>query len=193
MASLTCLACRSRILRFSYARHNEFATSRQLTCGCNSLGAIGRERRRRRSNAALHCARNSARRGSKRVQRYLAAGRHTLRNGYRPWSLTRPDRLRADFGNPSRAAPCAPAGLRTVIERCLEQEAGHRYQRASEVRTALEAVEKLRRWHDRRIDERAVPGRCFARRLALGFPQKLLPFSSSNPSCGTSLRHRAYL
>lgn len=97
-------------------RIREFATSRQLTCqvlwrprtcGCNSLGAIGRQHRRRRWNAALHCARNSARRGSKRVQRHLAAGRHTLRNGYRPWSLARPDGLRADFGNSSRAAPCA--------------------------------------------------------------------------------------
>jgi serine/threonine protein kinase/tetratricopeptide (TPR) repeat protein len=33
-----------------------------------------------------------------------------------------------------------PPGLRTVIERCLEKEPGHRYQRASEVRAALEAV-----------------------------------------------------
>jgi len=37
-------------------------------------------------------------------------------------------------------APQLPAGLRTVIERCLEKEPGHRYQRASEVRAALEAV-----------------------------------------------------
>src|SRR5208282_1528390 len=36
--------------------------------------------------------------------------------------------------------PQLPAGLRTVIERCLEKEPGHRYQRASEVRAALEAV-----------------------------------------------------
>jgi serine/threonine protein kinase/Tfp pilus assembly protein PilF len=34
-----------------------------------------------------------------------------------------------------------PAGLRSVIERCLEKEAGHRYQRAGEVRAALEAVQ----------------------------------------------------
>jgi eukaryotic-like serine/threonine-protein kinase len=34
-----------------------------------------------------------------------------------------------------------PTGLRTVIERCLEKEDGHRYQRASEVRAALEAVQ----------------------------------------------------
>jgi serine/threonine-protein kinase len=33
-----------------------------------------------------------------------------------------------------------PPGLRTVIERCLEKEPGHRYQRASEVRAALEAI-----------------------------------------------------
>ena len=36
--------------------------------------------------------------------------------------------------------PQLPAGLRTVIERCLEKEPGHRYQRAGEVRAALEAV-----------------------------------------------------
>ena len=36
--------------------------------------------------------------------------------------------------------PQIPPGLRTVIERCLEKEPGHRYQRASEVRAALEAV-----------------------------------------------------
>jgi serine/threonine protein kinase/tetratricopeptide (TPR) repeat protein len=34
-----------------------------------------------------------------------------------------------------------PAGLRTVIEHCLEKEPGHRYQRASEVRAALEAIQ----------------------------------------------------
>jgi serine/threonine protein kinase/tetratricopeptide (TPR) repeat protein len=34
-----------------------------------------------------------------------------------------------------------PAGLRTVIERCLEKEPGHRYQRASEVNAALGAVQ----------------------------------------------------
>jgi serine/threonine protein kinase/tetratricopeptide (TPR) repeat protein len=37
--------------------------------------------------------------------------------------------------------PHLPPGLRTVIERCLEKEPGHRYQRASEVRAALEAVQ----------------------------------------------------
>src|ERR1700674_5224643 len=36
--------------------------------------------------------------------------------------------------------PQLPPGLRTVIERCLEKEPGHRYQRASEVGAALEAV-----------------------------------------------------
>jgi serine/threonine protein kinase/tetratricopeptide (TPR) repeat protein len=37
--------------------------------------------------------------------------------------------------------PQLPPGLRTVIERCLEKEPGHRYQRASEVHAALEAVQ----------------------------------------------------
>jgi serine/threonine protein kinase/tetratricopeptide (TPR) repeat protein len=36
--------------------------------------------------------------------------------------------------------PQLPPGLRTVMERCLEKEPGHRYQRASEVGAALEAV-----------------------------------------------------
>ena len=34
-----------------------------------------------------------------------------------------------------------PAGLRTVVERCLEKEPGHRYQRAGEICAALEAVQ----------------------------------------------------
>jgi serine/threonine protein kinase/Tfp pilus assembly protein PilF len=42
-------------------------------------------------------------------------------------------------------APVLPAqitaGLRTVIERCLEKEPGQRYQRAGEVRAALEALQ----------------------------------------------------
>jgi len=37
--------------------------------------------------------------------------------------------------------PQLPPGLRTVIERSLEKEPGHRYQRASEVRAALETVQ----------------------------------------------------
>ena len=37
--------------------------------------------------------------------------------------------------------PQVPAGLRTVIERCLEKEPGHRYQRAGEICAALEAVQ----------------------------------------------------
>jgi serine/threonine protein kinase/tetratricopeptide (TPR) repeat protein len=36
--------------------------------------------------------------------------------------------------------PQLPPGLRAIIERCLEKEPGHRYQRAGEVRAALEAV-----------------------------------------------------
>lgn len=34
-----------------------------------------------------------------------------------------------------------PMALRAVIEHCLKKEAGERYQRAGEVRAALEAVE----------------------------------------------------
>jgi eukaryotic-like serine/threonine-protein kinase len=34
-----------------------------------------------------------------------------------------------------------PAGLRLVIDRCLEKESGHRYQRAGEVRAVLEAAQ----------------------------------------------------
>jgi serine/threonine protein kinase/tetratricopeptide (TPR) repeat protein len=37
--------------------------------------------------------------------------------------------------------PQVPVGLRTVIERCLEKEPGHRYQRAGEICAALEAVQ----------------------------------------------------
>ncbi len=37
--------------------------------------------------------------------------------------------------------PQVPTGLRTVIERCLEKEPGHRYQRTGEICAALEAVQ----------------------------------------------------
>src|ERR1700693_3095575 len=40
---------------------------------------------------------------------------------------------------PPTLPPQLPPGLRSVIERCLEKEPGHRYQRASEVRAVLEA------------------------------------------------------
>ncbi len=42
---------------------------------------------------------------------------------------------------PPKALPAqVPAGLRTVIQQCLMKEPGQRYQRASEVRAALEAL-----------------------------------------------------
>ena len=44
--------------------------------------------------------------------------------------------------DPPRALPPnAPAGLRTVVSRCLEKEPERRYRRAGEVRAALEAIE----------------------------------------------------
>jgi serine/threonine-protein kinase len=42
---------------------------------------------------------------------------------------------------PPPLPPAVPAELRTVIERCLAKEPGQRYQRGSEVRAALEAVQ----------------------------------------------------
>jgi eukaryotic-like serine/threonine-protein kinase len=42
---------------------------------------------------------------------------------------------------PPPLPPHFPMGLRTIIEHCLEKEPGHRYQSASEIRAALEAVE----------------------------------------------------
>ncbi|HYM80927.1 MAG TPA: protein kinase, partial [Candidatus Limnocylindria bacterium] len=44
--------------------------------------------------------------------------------------------------DPLPALPArVPAGIRTIIQRCLAKEPGQRYQRASEVRAALETVE----------------------------------------------------
>src|SRR6202023_2675899 len=37
--------------------------------------------------------------------------------------------------------PLLPPALRVVIQRCLEKEPGHRYQRAGEVRAILEAAQ----------------------------------------------------
>jgi serine/threonine protein kinase/tetratricopeptide (TPR) repeat protein len=42
---------------------------------------------------------------------------------------------------PAPLPASTPGALRRIIERCLEKEAGHRYQRASEVGAALEAVQ----------------------------------------------------
>ncbi|MGH9661419.1 MAG: protein kinase domain-containing protein, partial [Bryobacteraceae bacterium] len=42
---------------------------------------------------------------------------------------------------PARQLPAkTPSGIRSVIQRCLEKQPGERYQRASEVRAALEAI-----------------------------------------------------
>jgi tRNA A-37 threonylcarbamoyl transferase component Bud32 len=43
--------------------------------------------------------------------------------------------------SPASLPERVPAGLRAIIQRCLAKEAGERYQRASEVRAALEAVQ----------------------------------------------------
>ena len=43
--------------------------------------------------------------------------------------------------SPTALPPSAPGVLQRIIERCLEKETGHRYQRASEVGAALDAVE----------------------------------------------------
>ncbi|MGH9862037.1 MAG: protein kinase domain-containing protein, partial [Candidatus Acidiferrales bacterium] len=43
--------------------------------------------------------------------------------------------------SPAALPARAPAGLRAVIQRCLAKEPGQRYQRASEVRAALEALQ----------------------------------------------------
>ena len=50
-----------------------------------------------------------------------------------------------------------PAGLRTVIERCLEKEPGHRYQRSSEVSAALEAVQAQPGTSSRNVAASAAP------------------------------------
>ncbi len=53
---------------------------------------------------------------------------------------------------PAPLAGKAPLGLRAVIERCLEKEPARRYQRAGEVRAALEATQtgRVSPWADRR-------------------------------------------
>jgi eukaryotic-like serine/threonine-protein kinase len=43
--------------------------------------------------------------------------------------------------SPAPLPPLLPPALRVVIQRCLEKESGHRYQRAGEVRAILEAAQ----------------------------------------------------
>ena len=68
---------------------------------------------------------------------------HELASGELPFQgRTRFEVTHAILGEAPRVLPAAvPAGLRAVIQRCLAKEPGERYQRAGEVRAALEAIQ----------------------------------------------------
>ena len=68
---------------------------------------------------------------------------YELATGDRPFQgKTKFEVTSAILEQPPRPLPeSVPAGLRSVIERCLAKEPGERYQRGSEVRAALEAVQ----------------------------------------------------
>jgi serine/threonine-protein kinase len=74
---------------------------------------------------------------------------------------------------PAPLPPSMPAGLRVVIERCLEKEAGHRYQRAAEVRAALEAVQSdsILKFTES-ANAQSTPPRKESSRLLRGEPQR---------------------
>jgi tetratricopeptide (TPR) repeat protein len=63
--------------------------------------------------------------------------------GYRPFPMTTAAELRAAIPDtpPARLPPTVPAALDAVIRRCLAQDRHDRYQHASEVGAALEAVD----------------------------------------------------
>ena len=68
---------------------------------------------------------------------------YELATGERPFQgKTKFEVTSAILEQPPRPLPeRVPAGLRSVIERCLAKEPGERYQRGSEVRAVLEAVQ----------------------------------------------------
>ena len=68
---------------------------------------------------------------------------YELATGDRPFQgQTKFEVTSAILEQPPRPLPeSVPAGLRSVIERCLAKEPGERYQRGSEVRAVLEAVQ----------------------------------------------------
>ena len=61
--------------------------------------------------------------------------------------------------------PNIPSGIRAVIERCLEKEPGHRYQRASEVRAAIEAAHAQPGSSSSAVPISASSGQSLTRRL----------------------------
>ena len=69
-----------------------------------------------------------------------------------------------------------PAGLRTIIERCLEKEPGHRYQRAGEICAALEAVQTR---PGTSSSSSAVPSSAIVPSVALASTAKRSPWIAS--------------
>ena len=77
--------------------------------------------------------------------RHLGAGRGVVRDGVRGVSVSRKDHVSDWVARYLREAPQplpmhVPPGLRAIILRCLAKQPEQRYQRASEVRAALEAL-----------------------------------------------------
>ena len=67
---------------------------------------------------------------------------------------------------PAALPRTVPLALRVVIERCLAKDPAGRYQRAADVRDALDAIRRRRTW--RIVGRRLVPGRRQLGRAAAG-------------------------
>jgi len=85
-------------------------------------------------------AREAGRRGERRLGRRVIL--HEMTSGARPFDGTTEFEVSSAILNdePAPLPARVPAALQTVIARCLQKEPARRYQRAGEVRAALEAV-----------------------------------------------------
>ncbi len=104
-------------------------------------GRSGRSHR----HARVCCARGAAGTRRGRPHRHLGARGRLVRAGHRGAALPGAQRIRPHrrrfSGSPAQPFPAhVPPILRAIILRCLAKEPSQRYQRAGEVRAALEAI-----------------------------------------------------
>ena len=123
-----------------------------------------REPARGERHAVVHGAGSAARRAGRCQQRLLGARSRALRGGVGAGAVPGEDgvrdQLRHPPGNAAAAARRATAGLWSIVQRALAKEPAQRYQRASEVQAALEAVQSVQRRAQPTSQPRDTPRSC---------------------------------
>ena len=134
----------------------------------------------------------------------LGALLYEMASGVTPFrGSTIPELFSAILRDPPAPLPAAvPAGLATIVERCLQKEPAERYQRASEVRAALEAVSletpsaaaaRTRTVHTRRALRLAAVGLAGVGLLAAALNLDLLRSPSAGGARGPAFTSLAVL